>query len=141
MIVVYIYASFFSSNFLFSDFLFWKHDLSEDIGRWMVRIVDIMFRVLLLVKILIGVYKVSTNYITSTHISINRKYQNVISKIRTVHLSTSPNDNRRLNTNLRFMDYSVGFRSWPLYKSCKACHYEWLYVYILNFLHFYNNYY
>ena len=47
----------------------------------MVWIVDIIFRVLRLVKILFDVYKVSTNYMTSTYISVNSKYQNVISKI------------------------------------------------------------
>ena len=45
----------------------------------MVWIVDIIFRVLRLVKILLDVYKVSTNYMTLTHISVNRKYRNVIS--------------------------------------------------------------
>ena len=47
----------------------------------MVWMVDIIFKVLRLVKILLDVYKVSTNYMTSTHISVNRKYRNVISKI------------------------------------------------------------
>lgn len=88
----------FNCQFLFTFMLHFSHqilffssdDLLEDTRRWMVRIIDIMFRVLPLVKILFGVYKVYTNYITSTHISINCKYWDVISKIRTVYLPTSP---------------------------------------------------
>ena len=55
----------------------------------MVWIVDIMCKGVPLVKIELEVYKVSRNYIISTHILVNRKYQNVISMIRTVHFSTS----------------------------------------------------